>query len=138
MHIIGKVCYNLGNEYKNNSSIVFHNCVSVDKISDLLKKFRICIVPLRYGGGIKGKILQSFNLKIPCLASKVAVEGMEIVENENIIVEYFDNNFAEKFVKHYNNIELLNKISENSYNLMKNVYSLEKNEEYVNNIFKIL
>ena len=138
LHIIGKVCYNIGNEYKNNSSIVFHNCVSVDKISDLLKKFRMCIVPLRYGGGIKGKILQSFNLKIPCLASKVAVEGMEIVENENIIVEYFDNNFAEKFVKHYNNIELLNKISENSYNLMKNVYSLEKNEEYVNNIFKNL
>jgi hypothetical protein len=138
LHIIGKVCYNIGNEYKNNPSIVLHNCVPENKINDLLKKFRICIVPLRYGGGIKGKILQSFNLKIPCLASVIAVEGMEIIENENIIVEFFDNNFAEKFVNHYNNIKLLNKISENSYNLMKRVYSLEKNEEYINNIFKKL
>lgn len=134
-HIIGFGLNNLKLKYKQNSSIVFHGYVPNDKLNNILKNCRINIVPLRYGGGIKGKILQSLNLKIPCIASKVAVEGMEVIDKEHIIVEYFDNNFPEKFEKYYNNIELLKKISENGYKLMKEKYSLQKNEEYLNDMF---
>lgn len=134
-HIIGFGLTKLKIEYKTNPTIVFHGYVTDEKLNDIIMKCRLNIVPLRYGGGIKGKILQSLNLKIPCIATKVAVEGMELVDKEHIIVEYFDNLFPEKFEKYYNDIELLNKISNNGYKIMKEKYSLEKNIEYLSDMF---
>lgn len=135
LHIIGFGLTNLKVEYKKNPTIVFHGYVPDEKLNDIIIKCRLNIVPLRYGGGIKGKILQSLNLKIPCIATKVAVEGMELIDREHIIVEYLDNTFPEKFEKYYNNIELLKKISDNGYKIMKEKYSLEKNVEYLNDMF---
>ena len=135
LHVIGKVAFNIKPEYRRYNSIILHNYIPEEEINNLLKQFRINIVPLRYGGGIKGKILQSFNLKIPCIASNIAVEGMEIINGENIIVEFFDNNFPEKFTKYYNDIELLQKISNNGYETIKNFYSLEQNNKYMHDMF---
>lgn len=39
---------------------------------------RLTVAPLRYGAGIKGKIVSSIAAGVPCVASAVAVEGMGI------------------------------------------------------------
>ena len=59
----------------------------------------------------------------------------KIINGENIIVEFFDNNFPEKFTKYYNDIELLQKISNNGYETIKNFYSLEQNNKYMHDMF---
>ena len=137
LHIIGKGF----DKYKNysNDGIIVHGFVEDDKLNKLIKKCRINIVPLRFGAGIKGKILQSANLKIPCISSKIGAEGMNFKhESEIIIIDFDDINFIDDFINYYNNIELLNTISNNSYKCMKDNYSLEKNEEYINNMMKKL
>ena len=133
-HIIGNGYDELKYKYRNEKSIIFHGFVSDELLHEMIKKFRINIVPLRFGAGIKGKILQSSNLKIPCISSHVGVEGMEMKNGENIIVSDFDDNFYKEFQKYYNDIVLLKKISDNSYNIIKNYYSLEKNEVYIRNL----
>ena len=62
-------------------------------------------------------------------------DSVEEIDREHIIVEYLDNTFPEKFEKYYNDIELLKKISDNGYKIMKEKYSLEKNVEYLNDMF---
>ena len=104
----------------------------------MIKNFRINIVPLRFGAGIKGKILQSSNLKIPCISSKIGVEGMEMNNGNDVIVSDFNDNFYIEFEKYYNDIKLLKKISDNSYKIIKKYYSLDKNEQYIRNILYIL
>jgi len=136
-HIIGKGF----DKYKDysNDGIIVHGFVEDDKLNNLIKKCRINIVPLRFGAGIKGKILQSANLKIPCISSKIGAEGMNFKNGcEIIIMDFDDINFIENFINYYNNIELLNTISNNSYKCMKDNYSLEKNEEYINKMIKKL
>ena len=137
-HIIGSGYNDIQYKYKNDNSIIFHGFITDEILPEMIKKYRINIVPLRFGAGIKGKILQSSNFKIPCISSRIGVEGMEMVNGQDIIVSDFGDNFYIEFEKIYNDIEFLKNISDNSYNIIKKYYSLEKNKEYMDDIFNIL
>ena len=137
-HIIGTGYNNIQKKYINNKSIIFHGFVEDSVLINMIKNFRINIVPLRFGAGIKGKILQSSNLKIPCISSQIGIEGMEMENGKDIIVNNFDNNFDDEFEKYYNNIGLLKKLSDNCYKVIEKYYSLDRNEEYIRKILYIL
>ncbi|GAL96272.1 glycosyltransferase [Acetobacter tropicalis NRIC 0312] len=44
----------------------------------LFDKVRLNIAPLRFGAGIKGKVLDSLAAGVPCVTTHVATEGMEL------------------------------------------------------------
>jgi glycosyltransferase involved in cell wall biosynthesis len=50
----------------------------VPDLSHLLHRIRCTVAPLRYGAGIKGKVLESFAHGIPCVMSEVAAEGLNL------------------------------------------------------------
>jgi autotransporter passenger strand-loop-strand repeat protein len=56
--------------------------VAVGRVDDLgtdvLAKMRLTVAPLRFGAGIKGKVLESFAAGVPCVMSDVAAEGMDL------------------------------------------------------------
>lgn len=136
-HIIGKGFDKMKDS--NFKNIIIHGFVEDKDLNNLIKKFRINIVPLRFGAGIKGKILQSCNLKIPCVSTPVGAEGMKFENGKEIIIMDFDKeNFVDEFIKVYNNTKLLHEISNNCYKCMKNNYSLEKNEEYIQKMLTLL
>ncbi|SHJ47357.1 Glycosyl transferases group 1 [Roseomonas rosea] len=43
-----------------------------------LEKVRVTVAPLRYGSGLKGRVLQSLAAGIPCVCSPVAAEGLPL------------------------------------------------------------
>ena len=53
-------------------------------------------MPLRYGAGIKGKVLESFAHGLPCVMSEVAAEGLELPEDLAWLVARTPAEFAEK------------------------------------------
>jgi hypothetical protein len=56
--------------------------VAVGAVEDLgaavFDRVRLTVAPLRYGAGVKGKVLDSFAAGIPCVMSEVAAEGMTL------------------------------------------------------------
>ena len=44
----------------------------------LFGKVRLSIAPLRFGAGVKGKILDSLAAGVPCVMTPIAAEGMEL------------------------------------------------------------
>jgi GT2 family glycosyltransferase/glycosyltransferase involved in cell wall biosynthesis len=50
----------------------------VPDLSVLLHRLRCTVAPLRYGAGLKGKILESFAHGLPCVMSDVAAEGLNL------------------------------------------------------------
>ena len=38
---------------------------------------RLTVAPMRYGAGMKGKVLSSLACGVPCIVSPIAAEGME-------------------------------------------------------------
>ncbi len=68
----------------------------VPVLADVLHKLRCTVVPLRYGAGIKGKVLESFAHGLPCVMSEVAAEGLELPEDLAWLVARSPAEFAEK------------------------------------------
>jgi glycosyltransferase involved in cell wall biosynthesis len=58
----------------------------VDDIDPLFRSVRATVAPLRYGAGIKGKIATSLAYGVPCVATSVAAEGMEVQDGEQLVV----------------------------------------------------
>ncbi len=49
---------------------------SVEDQYETLRKYRVNLAPLRFGAGVKGKILDGWTQGTPCLGSPIAAEGM--------------------------------------------------------------
>ncbi len=68
-------------------------------LADILHKLRCTVVPLRYGAGIKGKVLESFAHGLPCVMTEVAAEGLELPEDLAWLVAPTPAAFAEKLAR---------------------------------------
>lgn len=49
---------------------------AVPDLDDVFSRVRLTVAPLRYGAGIKGKVLNSFAAGIPCVMTPIAAEGL--------------------------------------------------------------
>jgi glycosyltransferase involved in cell wall biosynthesis len=49
-----------------------------DALEALLDTARLTIAPLRYGAGLKAKVLESFAAGVPCVGTSIAFEGMAL------------------------------------------------------------
>lgn len=84
----------------------------VPVLSDILHKVRCTIVPLRYGAGIKGKVLESFAHGLPCVMSEVAAEGLELPEQLAWLVARTPAEFAERVGRVHKDAAFNRKLSE--------------------------
>jgi O-antigen biosynthesis protein len=71
----------------------------VSVLAEILHKLRCTIVPLRYGAGRKGKVLESFAHGLPCVMSEVAAEGLELPDDLAWLVARTPAEFVEKLVR---------------------------------------
>jgi O-antigen biosynthesis protein len=51
---------------------------AVPSIGRLLSMPRLTVAPLRFGAGLKGKVLDSFACKVPCVMTPIAAEGFPL------------------------------------------------------------
>ncbi len=50
----------------------------VPTLDSIFKRVRLTVAPLRYGAGVKGKVLDSLAAGVPCVMTSVAAEGLEL------------------------------------------------------------
>ena len=48
----------------------------VAQLGEVFNRVRLTVAPLRYGAGVKGKVLESFAAGVPCIMSPIAAEGL--------------------------------------------------------------
>ncbi len=83
----------------------------VDDLSLYFNQCRLSIAPLRFGAGIKGKIGRSLGYGVPCVATSLAVEGMNLENGEEVIVADGEAEFADAVVRLYRNKALWESLS---------------------------
>lgn len=47
-----------------------------NNVQDVMQKARVCLVPLRFGAGLKGKLLEAMEFGTPSVTSSIGAEGM--------------------------------------------------------------
>jgi glycosyltransferase involved in cell wall biosynthesis len=51
---------------------------AIPDLARLFEQVRLTAAPLRYGAGIKGKVLDSFAAGLPCVMTPIAAEGLRL------------------------------------------------------------
>jgi len=72
------------------------------RVEDVLPYYRrstICVVPLRAGGGTRGKILEAMALGRPVISTSIGCEGLDVVDNRHLLVADDPQQFAEKTIR---------------------------------------
>jgi glycosyltransferase involved in cell wall biosynthesis len=96
-------------------------------VADLAALFGACrlsVAPLRYGGGIKGKIVSSLSYGVPVVASSIAAEGMELQPEENILVADTPRDFADQVIRLCADDALWRRLSRNGHQAFLDKFSL--------------
>jgi GT2 family glycosyltransferase len=71
----------------------------VPVLAGILHTLRCTVAPLRYGAGIKGKVLHSLSHGLPCVMSEIAAEGMELPGDLAWLVAHTPAEFADKIAR---------------------------------------
>jgi glycosyltransferase involved in cell wall biosynthesis len=67
----------------------------VTSVSPYLRDAAVIVVPLRHGGGMRVKVLESLAYGKAVVASPLAVEGMDVASHQQLVVARTDTEFAD-------------------------------------------
>lgn len=70
----------------------------VPDLTTLLHRLRCTVAPLRYGAGLKGKILESFAHGLPCVMTELAAEGLNLPRQLAWLIALTPEQFTEKLL----------------------------------------
>ena len=111
----------LHNEAKG---IIFKGFVSEEELKELYEKVRLVVVPLRYGAGVKGKVIEALYYNDPVITTSVGAEGIDNSYNQMLVADE-PGDFVEKCVNLYNDKEALKAMSKAADDYVRNKHSIE-------------
>jgi glycosyltransferase involved in cell wall biosynthesis len=95
----------------------------VADLAPLFDRCRLSVAPLRFGGGIKGKIVTSLSYGVPVVATSIGVEGMGLRNGEDIMVADDPEGMAEQIIRLYGDVGLWRRVSANAFEAFHNNFS---------------
>jgi glycosyltransferase involved in cell wall biosynthesis len=58
----------------------------VPSVRPYLERARLAVVPLRYGAGVKGKVIQAMMAGTPVVTTPIGAEGLDLVQGEHALI----------------------------------------------------
>ena len=95
----------------------------VDDVRDYLSRATIYVCPIRDGGGTKLKLLDAFAMGKATVAHPVSCEGLDVVDNVNVMLADTPVEFANKIKILHENDELRRTIGNNARELVEDRYA---------------
>ncbi|MCX6182003.1 MAG: glycosyltransferase family 4 protein [Bacteroidetes bacterium] len=106
----------------------FHIMGRAENAELVMKDARVCLAPLRFGAGIKGKLSQAMLCGTPSVTTSVGAEGMHGNFEWNGIIADEPEVFASAAVKLYNDKTLWEQAQNNGFTLINERYTDRKEE----------
>lgn len=105
-----------------SESIIVTGFVSDEQLEQYYQSCRVVVVPLRYGAGVKGKVVEALYNQMPIVTTSTGAEGLP--EAEKYMLIYDDTvSFAENTISLYQNEQLLRSYSEISADYVEEFFS---------------
>ena len=109
--------------------------ISDDSLKDLYQKSRISIAPLRFGAGIKGKIIEALYYQIPIVTTSIGGEGLDN-STKAFIIEDDAKKMSEIIIELYLNFTKLREMSDSCKIFIQKYYLKESAKEILMKDFK--
>jgi glycosyltransferase involved in cell wall biosynthesis len=91
----------------------------VEEVENLMKNYRVQLAPLRFGAGLKGKLLDAMRFGLPSVTTEVGAEGMCGNLKFGGSVTTSKEDFINASVKLYSEEKLWNQAQQNSFEVIK-------------------
>lgn len=117
------------------NGIIVKGFVSEEELSELYRSCRLVVVPLRYGAGVKGKVVEAIYNGAPIVTTSVGSEGIPGVE-EVLEVRDQPEDFADTVVRLYDDTEKLREMAEKTQDYIKNHFSIDAAWEVIREDFE--
>lgn len=122
-HIAGS---NAPDEVKNLvcDNIILEGFVSDKRLGELYRKCRLDVVPLRYGAGVKGKVVEAAYYQIPLVTTTIGGEGLDDTIGA-FLMEDDANKMADMIISLYTDYDTLKKMSAAGKTFIKKYFTPE-------------
>ncbi|OUR93286.1 glycosyltransferase [Flavobacteriales bacterium 34_180_T64] len=117
MHIYGAYASQKVNQL-NSPKTKFHIKGFANDVEIVMQNAKVCLVALRYGAGLKGKLIDAMLNGTPCVMTSIAAEGMYGDFEPNGFIEDDPETFANKAVELYTNKIFWNGMQKNGFNVI--------------------
>lgn len=107
----------------------------VNDIKRELQQYEILAVPLRVGGGIRLKILESFALRVPVVSTSIGCEGTRAIPGKHLLVADTEREFAAQVVGLLGNVNLQRSLKQNALDLAVEHYRWERIAEQFETVY---
>lgn len=110
----------------------------LEDVAPYFNRCRLSVAPLRYGAGLKGKVITSLSYGLPMVASTIACEGIGLEDEINILIADDPAEFAEKVFRLYTDARLWNRLSMAGFEKVNRDYSAAATRSYFERLFMSL
>lgn len=107
-----------------DNGIVIKGFVSDEELERLYAECRLVVVPLRYGAGVKGKVVEAIYNGAPIVTTSIGAEGIPQVEDV-LVVEDEPEAFAEKTAALYQDTDACRELCRKTQDYIKEHFSVD-------------
>ena len=136
--IAGQNARKLGSLINKNINIVNIEPDNINMVKELFKKNTLFIAPIFGPGGTRLKILAAMGSGMPVISSVTGIEGLEIINNKNVVIANNQQEFVTKIKLLLTNKNIYEKIRTNAYKLVKEKYQWSKTAKQLEFVYKNL
>lgn len=90
-----------------------------DDVNEVMQNVKVCLAPLRFGAGLKGKLIDAMLNGTPCVMTSIAAEGMFGDFEPNGFVADDAKEFSQKAIELYSDKIFWNGKQKNGFNAIK-------------------
>ena len=98
----------------------------VPELHTLFERVKLSIAPLRYGAGMKGKVVSSLSFGVPVIATSIATEGMGLTDGLDVSIANEPADFANLISQIYRSETAWERLSQNGLNTAREKFSSAK------------
>ena len=107
-----------------DNGIIVKGFVTEEELASLYASCRIVVVPLRYGAGVKGKVIEALYYGAPVVTTSIGAEGIPEAD-QVMVVRDEPETFAEEVIALYNDSDSLRQMSQNTQNYIRTYHSID-------------
>jgi len=122
----------------HNPKTGFHIKGWAENALTVMEESRICLAPIRFGAGIKGKLIDAMIMQTPSITTSLGSEGMHDKEPWGGVITDDINTFVDAAVKLYHDEEAWTEAQENGTGLLHARYDSKKlGDELIRKILEV-
>lgn len=120
---------------EKNGFIVHGRAEDAKKV---IENAKVLLAPLRFGAGLKGKLLEAMETGTPSITTTIGSEGMTFQNSWNGFIADSYDTFIQSSIALYSNKEIWESCQQKGFEIIENLFSKEEHEIELMNKIEIL